>query len=102
MRIVMEQAGFEYGTPSARPVRRRSEETPCRRVIRQEGEMSDRLKSEAAVRAAFWRENPGAVRRWGKRQNEQPTDTRCAFVNWVDQQARAGRVSERLAARVTL
>jgi hypothetical protein len=64
--------------------------------------MNDRLTREAAVRAAFWRENPGAVRVRGKRQNDQPCDTRCAFVDWLDSATRAGRVSERLAFRVTL
>jgi hypothetical protein len=63
---------------------------------------TDRLTSEKAIRAAFWTDHPEAVRRRGKGHNGQTTDTRCAFVDWLDQQARAGRVSERLAFRATL
>ena len=64
--------------------------------------MSEKLTSEKAVRAAFWRENPGLARRRGVGQNGQVCDTRCAWVTWVDNQARDGRVSARLADRVTL
>ena len=63
---------------------------------------ADRLTSEKAIRAAFWRENTEAIRRRGKGHNGQTTDTRCCFVDWLDQQARAGRVSERLAFKATL
>ena len=63
---------------------------------------ADRLTSEKAIRAAFWADHPEAVRRRGKGHNGQTTDTRCAFVDWLDQQQRAGRVSERLASRATL
>ena len=67
--------------------------------------------SQKQVRAAFWRENPGVVRRrvdglHGQpvtaRQNQQPADTRAAFVVFVDQLERNGTISERLAAMVTL
>ena len=62
---------------------------------------TQQLKNVTAIRAAFWAENPGAERRRGS-QNAQVTDTRCLFVDWLDAQARAGRISERLAADATL
>ena len=64
--------------------------------------------SQAAVRAAFWRDHAGlVVRRKGARgrtlhQNLQPADTRVAFVDYVDSLQRDGIISEALAFRVTL
>lgn len=67
------------------------------------------MKTEAAVCAAFWREYPHLARRWkngpagpSRPQNAQPTDTRVAFVDFVDHLTRSGQISEALAARVTL
>ena len=57
--------------------------------------------SQAQVRAAFWEANPDVARN-PCRQNNQPTDTRCAFVDFVDSLARNGDISESLADRVTL
>lgn len=62
----------------------------------------EKLTSLKTLRAAFWRENPQAARRRGRGQNDQTTDTRCAFCDWLDAQQKAGRVSERLADRATL
>ena len=59
------------------------------------------ITSERELRRAFWRDNPHLQRRKGK-QNDQPTDTRCAWVDWVDAQARGGSVSERIAQNATL
>ena len=61
----------------------------------------------AQVRAAFWEAHPNAERRTGPRgrtlpQNEQPTDTRCAFVDYVDHLHRSGDISDRLSENVTL
>lgn len=73
--------------------------------------MTYTLTTEAAVRAAFWRENPRARCRLvngahGRpvraSQNLQPTDTRVAFVEWLDMAERDGRVSTALAQRATL
>ena len=68
------------------------------------------LKTEAQVRRAFWAAHPHAKRNYinGNRrpqpapQNWQPADTRMAFVDYVDQLARGGEISEALASRVTL
>ncbi len=62
------------------------------------------------VRAAFWAAHPRAQRRYvnGKTrpviapQNEQPTDTRVAFCEFVDSLQRNGEITEALASRATL
>lgn len=63
--------------------------------------MKPEFTTIAAVRAAFWNAHPDLERRPG-RQNRQTCDTRCAFVDFVDELARAGRITGKLAERVTL
>lgn len=67
--------------------------------------------TQTQVRRAFWREHPQIiplrkVNTRGKvvelRQNQQPADTRMAFVDFVDQLHRGGDISDALAQRVTL
>ena len=66
------------------------------------------MTTQKQVRAAFWAAHPSfdhqarAAGIRSKRQNEQHTDTRCAFVDFVDMLARDGQISEALAGRVTL
>ncbi len=65
------------------------------------------ITTQAQVRASFWESYPELVCRLNRRgnplpQNEQPTTTRCAFVDHVDNLARDGQISEALAQRVTL
>lgn len=68
------------------------------------------ITSERALRAAFWRTHPGLRRRIvnGPRcpvpapQNQQPVDTRVAWVDFVDRLARDGEISDRLAQNATL
>lgn len=67
------------------------------------------MTNQAQVRAAFWRDHastPGVSRRkiknysgYGTMHN---TDTRCAFVDYVDMLSRNGDISQALASRVTL
>jgi hypothetical protein len=67
------------------------------------------MTTQAQIRAAFWRDHKGLAgitRRKitdysgnGKMHN---TDTRCAFVDYVDQLSKAGAISADLADRVTL
>jgi hypothetical protein len=67
--------------------------------------IADTIDTENAVRSAFWLTFfvEGKPRRYyGKTQNELPADLRAAFVDYVDQLARDGTISERLAQRVTL
>lgn len=59
------------------------------------------MTTQTQVRAAFWEAHPHAVRKPG-RQNEQPTDTRVAFVDYVDSLEKDSQISEALAQRVTL
>lgn len=59
------------------------------------------LKTQQEIRTQFWLDNPQLQRRAG-RQNEQPTDTRCAFVDYVDMLSKSGTIFEALAQRVTL
>ena len=63
------------------------------------------ITTQAQVRAAFWNTDADrympAYRAW-KRQNDYNTDTRCAFVDFVDGLVRDGQISEALAHRVTL
>ena len=66
------------------------------------------LTSPQQVRWAFWENIPGlshaAELRIKRRRADQDfrTDVRCAFVEYVDQLHREGRISEQLASRVTL
>ena len=57
--------------------------------------------TQREVRRAFWLAHPHCQRRPGD-QNSQPTDTRVAFVDYVDMMARERLISEALAQRVAL
>lgn len=55
------------------------------------------------LRREFWVNHPEMRnRRRTGGQNEQDTDTRCAFVDYVDALFRSGTISTRLAADATL
>lgn len=69
------------------------------------------MTTQKQIRAAFWAAHPTADRRrypardWTREDNtsrDYCTDTRCAFVDFVDHLARSGEISETLAQRVTL
>lgn len=65
------------------------------------------MNTQAEIHRAFWETYPDLTRRTTARghtlpQNAQPTDTRCAFVDFVDHLVRDGVISEALAGRVTL
>lgn len=68
--------------------------------------MKDRITSTKEVRARFWRENPGLDRQKVKDFEGTglmyKTDTRVAFVDFVDALHREGVISDRLAQNVTL
>jgi len=66
------------------------------------------LTTQQQVRRQFWLDYPameahakarGSI---SKGQNAQATDTRCAFVGYVDHLQRSGVITEALAERVTL
>jgi hypothetical protein len=61
------------------------------------------MKTISEIRAAFWEAHPQFAhlyRSW--RQNQYPADVRCAFVDFVDQLARSGEITSKLAFRATL
>lgn len=66
------------------------------------------MKTQAEIRAAFWRDHPEhdtRARQRGTRsksQNQQTTDCRMAFCDYVENLSRNGSISESLAHRVTL
>ncbi len=53
------------------------------------------------LRRQFWQAHPTLSRR-RLPDGSYMTDTRCAFVDFVDAMARSGLVSEAVAQRVTL
>ena len=69
------------------------------------------MTTQKQIRAAFWTAHPTADRRrypardWtreDKTSRDYCTDTRCAFVDFVDHLARSGEITETLAQRATL
>ena len=65
--------------------------------------------SVKAVRAAFWRDNANnpnvsrkKIRNYSGNGTMHNTDTRCAFVDWLDAANRNGDISDSLANRATL
>lgn len=67
--------------------------------------------NQKQIRAAFWESFPDLPRRryrysWNPADKTAelvfPTDTRCAFVDYVDSLNRAGVISDSLANRATL
>ena len=58
------------------------------------------------VRCAFWRDHPHLSRKkitdYSGTGKMYTTDTRCAFVDYVDALSKSGLVSEAVANRVTL
>lgn len=69
------------------------------------------MTAQKQIRAAFWNAHPTADRKryperdWTREDHTRRdycTDTRCAFVDFVDHLARDGQISEALAQRATL
>lgn len=58
------------------------------------------ITTQKEIRRAFWDNHPNAKRQ--KIRGDYVTDTRVAFVDYVDMLARDGVISEKLAQRVTL
>ncbi len=67
------------------------------------------ITSQKELRRAFWAEFAGVkgvskrkiknYSGYGKMYN---TDTRCAFVDWLDGLAKSGQVSDKIASNATL
>ena len=64
------------------------------------------MQTQKEVRAAFWATHPEADRKkiadYEGTGKMYCTDTRCAFIDYVDYLCRSGEISEKLAERVTL
>lgn len=64
------------------------------------------ITTQKQVRASFWETHPDANRRkiadYSGKGKMYDTDTRCAFVEYVDMLSRNGDISPELAQRVTL
>lgn len=64
------------------------------------------ITTQKQIRSSFWESHPGLERRkirvLGNWVPYYPTDTRCAFVDYVEHLCRSGQISVSLAGRVTL
>ena len=69
------------------------------------------MTTQKQIRAAFWAAHPTANRKrypkrdWtreDKSRRDYCTDTRCAFVDFLDSLNRSGQISDALANRATL
>jgi hypothetical protein len=58
------------------------------------------MTSQAQIRDAFWRAHLGIDRK--RYRGDYCTDTRCAFVDFIDFLHRDGQISAALANRATL
>ena len=63
--------------------------------------------TQKQIRAAFWEAHPHLPRRrtrygWKTAPLVYPTDTRCAFVDFVDHLEKSGQIAPDLADRATL
>ena len=58
------------------------------------------MTSQAQIRDAFWKAHPDADRK--RYQGDYCTDTRCAFVDFIDFLHRDYQISDALANRATL
>jgi hypothetical protein len=68
--------------------------------------MNHRITTQRALRKAFWLAHPTLPRKRIKNYAGNglmyPTDTRCAWVDWIDALARSNSISDELAERATL
>jgi hypothetical protein len=67
--------------------------------------MAYQITTQKELRVAFWETKPYGhlqLRKSSRNQNDYPTDTRVAWVDFVDAMARDGTISEKLAERATL
>ena len=64
------------------------------------------ITNQRDLRAAFWEDNPTLDRKkiksYSGNDTMYVTDTRCAFVDWIDMMCRDGQISDALAQRATL
>lgn len=76
-----------------------------RKLTSTECAIGDYMTTQKQIRAAFWAAHPNASRRlisYGPHTKVYTTDTRTAFVNFIDRLVRDGTITEALANRATL
>ena len=59
------------------------------------------ITNQRTLRRSFWEAHPSADQKRG-RDGDYKTDTRVAFVDYVDMLCRSGHISSELAQRATL
>lgn len=68
--------------------------------------MNYRITNQRQLRREFWETFPNVPKRritnYSGNGKMWPTDTRCAFVDWLDALSKSGDVSPELAERATL
>lgn len=68
--------------------------------------MAYQITNQRALRRAFWETFPNLPRRkitnYSGNGKMYPTDTRCAFIDWLDGLSKDGSISDELAQRATL
>ena len=68
--------------------------------------MKPRITNQRRLRGEFWRTFPQLSRRlitdYSGKGKMYCTDTRCAFVDWLDMLSKNGEISQELAQRATL
>ena len=64
------------------------------------------ITTQREARAEFWRQNPDLDRKkipnFRGNGTMYTTDTRVAFVDWLDAMSRAGQITDRVVKTVTL
>lgn len=64
------------------------------------------ITTQKELRREFWAQHPHLPRRkirnYAGTDTMYPTDTRCAWVDWIDYMQKDGQISDALADRATL
>jgi hypothetical protein len=70
---------------------------------------SGMITTQRELRREFWRRFGGVkgiskrkIKDYGGNGTMYNTDTRCAFVDWLDDLSKSGQVSDKLASNATL
>lgn len=60
------------------------------------------ITNQKDLRLSFWLEHPQYQRKGRQSQNDYPCDVRVAWVDYVEDMHRSGRISDALAQRAVL
>ena len=64
--------------------------------------VANRITNQRDLRRAFWEAHADTCAKGRNRDGDYVTDTRVAWVDWIDSLCRGGTISEALAQRATL